>query len=138
MLQRYRCSTLVDITPTGVYRGKVSSERFQQSNYETLIQTISILTQPTLSDISIETISADDVGNRFGLFYANGEQKAWSFNFTTDHSDVFLKDGNPVCRLEEIFDKVPFISGLTETALFIYPVFFTEGELTNIVFDRIE
>lgn len=137
-MQTYSCSTLIDITQTGVYRGKDCTERFQQSNFETIVQTISIITQPYISDILTHTLSAETIDSIFGSFYAHSEQKVWTFTFTIEHSDVFLKNNNSVQRLIELFDKVPFIPGLTETATFLCPVFFTEGSLTNIHFKRID
>ena len=131
----YSLYTLVDITPTGVTRGPDSLRRDQQRNWETVVQAIGLLAQPTelveverQIDISLEWAE-------FGEFY-QGRHTVWAWRFTAEHSDVFAKGDNPVARLEELFDQVPVITGLEETARFMLPIFYPYGAIKNIYFKK--
>jgi hypothetical protein len=131
-IEIYTLYTLVDITPTGVTRGPDSLRRDQQRNWETVVQTVSLIAQPT--EISaVQVTEAPMEWCKFGDFY-EGTFKVWAWRFSVEHTDVFLKDDNPVGRLEELFEQIPIISGLEETARFMLPIFYPYGAIKNIYF----
>jgi len=125
--------TLVDITNTGVTRdrGTQVHERNQQRNWETVLQCISIRSQPMNIVCKSDVLDLDYL--EFGEMY-KGKQRVWSFAFTVEHEDVFSKDGDPLLLLHESFDQVPVICGLDETARFMLPIFWTAGAIKNIYF----
>lgn len=122
------CMTLIDITPTGVLRG-VGLERQQQSNWETVLQCLGLLTQPHI-DVPVRVYHGCGLKQEFSPFgeFYEGENSIWTFGFSGD-SDVYTTDA-----LEEIFNEVPVNLGLTETARFMLPIFFSWGTLKNIHF----
>jgi len=109
---RFACTTQFDITATGV-TGHFKSARVpfkdrtgkwvtditdwnrarnQQRNWETLMQLISLYTQPLrVSPVRV-------TGRR------------WQFDFDTDQEDVFGLDNDPVGRLKQSCNGVPVIN----------------------------
>lgn len=133
-IQIYTLYTLVDITPTGVTRGADSLERDQQRNWETVLQAVGLVTQPiTLSEPHVTEV--DVKWCEFGEFY-EGTHKSWSWRFAVEHPDVFARGDNDVAVLEELFEQVPIVAGLEETARFILPIFYPYGAIKNIYFLR--
>lgn len=132
-LHYYTGFTLVDITATGVTRGVDNPQRSQQSNWETVIQTIGLGTQPMdiTGPFSITDLNLDYL--EFGEMY-QGEHTVWAWTFGVEHDEVFMLDGNPVGRLNQLFEQVPIISGLDETARFMLPIFYPHGGIRNIYF----
>ena len=133
-IQIYTLYTLVDITPTGVTRGIDSLERDQQRNWETVLQTVGLVTQP-ITLIDPHCVEVDTKWTEFGEFY-EGEHKVWTWRFAVEHSDVFARGENEVGVLEELFEQVPIICGLEETARFMLPIFHPYGAIKNIYFTR--
>jgi hypothetical protein len=133
----YTLYTLVDITPTCIVRGPDSLRRDQQRNWETVIQAIGLVAQPT----EVHGVELHDEMPMewcaFGEFY-EGKHTVWTWRFAVEHSNVFEKEkeGNPVARLEELFEQVPIISGLEETARFMLPIFYPYGAIKNIYFKK--
>jgi len=130
----YTLYTLVDITPTGVTRGPDSLRRDQQRNWETVLQAVGLVAQPT--DVTEAAyIEAPMEWCEFGEFY-EGEHRVWAWRFSVEHADVFALGDNPVGRLEELFEQVPIICGLEETARFMLPIFYPYGAIKNIYFKK--
>ena len=129
--------TLVDITETGVTRdrGTQELERNQQRNWETVLQCIGIRAQPMNMVSKVEELDLDYL--EFGEMYT-GKQRVWSFGFLVEHKEVFAKSNQPLGLLDDSFDQVPVITGLTETALFMLPIFCTSGAIKNIYFKIVE
>lgn len=130
----YSIYSLVDITATGVTKvtGDAELTRNQQRNWETVLQVVGIRAQP----ITIEgpVVTELDVGYlEFGSMY-EGKHKVWVACVGIEHSDVYLEDNNPVAGLESDFAQVPVVTGLTETARFLLPIFYTHGTIKNIYF----
>lgn len=134
--------TLVDCTPTGVTRGD-SKARNQQRNWETIIQTFGILTQPIIlesptmnrlgEDIK-RTVMFQRMGNKhkFIIEMLRPEMNYWVFAIGTEHNGVF---GDYCERLHETFDLIPVITGLDNTIDLTPSVFQTKDpELINIQF----
>lgn len=126
------CVTLIDITNTGITRGD-SKERNQQRNWETVIQVLSLKTQPiiTLGPDRVDDVDFTKyagVKSFFGDFYS-GTQSFWGFRFNSENTDIYSID-----QLEQDFEQVPVILGLDETARFMLPIFHSYGTLKNIHF----
>jgi hypothetical protein len=133
-VEYYRMYSLIDITKTGQTRGEDSLERDQQRNYETVLQAIGLITQPQELQPPVTT-HAHMEWLEFGEFF-QGEHKVWVWQFAVEHTNVFAIGTNPVGRLNEAFDQVPFISGLDETARFMLPVFYPYGTIKNVYFKK--
>jgi hypothetical protein len=133
-LQTFTGYTLVDITATGVTRGIDELLRNQQRNWETVLQVIGLRSQPL--EIKLPRLFEDiDVSHtEFGEFY-EGTQHVWVWEFSVEHEDVFRRGDDPIAFLREAFDQVPIIVGLTETARFMLPIFYTSGAIKNIYFE---
>lgn len=126
--------TLVDVTATGVTRLTSDNEiqRNQQRNWETLLQVISMKAQPV--HVEGPVCTELDVGYlEFGEMF-EGRHKVWVTCIGVEHVDLFLKDEDPVAGLKEDFEQVPVVSGLSETARFMLPIFYTHGAIKNIYF----
>lgn len=114
---RIKCTTLFDITATGVKNrfhksrlpfndntGKMITSdhewqrsRNQQCNWETVNQVISLRTLP-------ENISTPKlIGNK------------WMFEFTVVDPDTIHRDGDPVAALKDDCIGVPMVLGLLES-----------------------
>lgn len=103
-------------------------QRDQQRNWQTVLQVLSLRTQPEI--IQTPTIfDVEDVTETgFGEFY-QGRQLVWAFQFRGERSDFYSIDA-----LKKDFEQVPIILGLNETARFMLPIFHTAGTLKNIYF----
>lgn len=127
--------TLIDITNTGVYRPSTQlvTERNQQRNWETVVQVIGLRTQP-IDIISAQTSKTVSMtGREFGSYYRSS-QCCWKFMFFVEHNHVFGPAEHPTKFLEQDFDQIPIITGLTETVALPDPVFYTTGILKNLYF----
>jgi len=133
-IEYYRVYTLVDITKTGVTRGVDTLERDQHRNYETMLQAISLVAQPTELQPPVVT-HAHTEWLEFGEYF-QGEHTVWVWQFGVEHSDVFAIGNNPVGRLAEAFDQVPVICGLNESARFMLPIFYPYGVIKNVYFKK--
>lgn len=128
----YKLYTLVDITHTGQYRNEPGKEvaRWQEQNFNTVLQTIGIRANINFRN-NPEVLNV--AGNVVGL-ETKEIVKVWRFDFYTDQDNLFDVGDNPVGVLEELFDTVPFITGLTELMEQRWAVFVTQGPNRNIVF----
>lgn len=123
---------MVDITNTGVTKALPGKEleRNQQRNWETFLQVLSLRTQPTIINgpVCIEE-DLGEGGTAFGNLYT-GRHKIWVVEFRPEHRDALIENDNTL--LEKDFEQVPVISGLTETARFMLPIFHPYGPIKNI------
>jgi len=128
--------TLVDITPTGVTRHNESDnlQRNQQRNFESLIQTVSLRTQPF--DIQRPTSFPLNLTESpiFGDWFT-GIQTVWHTSIYVENNDIFKLEDDEFHLLKKDFHQVPVITGLMETARFLLPIFCPYGELKNIIID---
>jgi|TARA_B110000240_G_C13489073_1_gene448779 hypothetical protein len=141
-MKEYLLHSLVDITKTDQLHNTDGNDisRDQHRNYQTLIQTLGLRTQPTI--INEPRVSVVEnlrgIHHGFGESY-KGSHSVWTVKFSVEYTDVFRdEDGNDIGYLEEDFNQVPVISMLTETARFILPCFFSYGPLKNIDFNKIQ
>lgn len=144
------CYTLFDITQTGILnRSKPGPEddpqtwlykRNTQCNFDTILQVISLRSQP--EDITTPKLSKIKFSefDKFGfLFEQEGEEEhnCWSFTFTVQHPSVFYDGITELGYLYADCDQVPMIK--TDTVWDKLPAFLdSTDELRNIYFKVIE
>lgn len=127
--------TLVDITATDVTRSTKPEclLRNQQRNYETVLQVLSLRTQPHVTwRPTASTIDSKKIKNIFGELYAIDSQKVWTMHFTAEHPTAYDTTSGSLQGLINDFEQVPIITGLTETANFMLPIFYPVGSIKNI------
>ena len=100
--------------------------RNQQRNWETILQCVSLQTQPM-------NVSEPQVIKK-------KENTLWTFSFGIEHRGIFTKDDDQLGLLKEAVHGVPMIVGLDETYRegFLLPYLIAKGDNQNIVFDIIE
>jgi hypothetical protein len=138
------CYTLFDITQTGIVnRSRPGLEddaelwlykRNTQCNFDTIVQAVSLRSQP--ENISIPTstkIKLDEFEN-FGFLLENDEQViCWTFDFDIQHPSVFNDGISELGALYSDCDSVPMIK--TNTIWNNLPAFLdSSDELRNIYF----
>ena len=140
---KIRCITLFDITKTNVSNRRrdleldnsMSKQRSQQSNFETLLQVISLRSQPediTDPEKILLNLSLD---NRWGKKYkSKGKIPAWSFSFTVNATAVFATNENKLGHLLSDCNGVPMIVKLDEWE-HVHSVLTTEGDHCNVCFE---
>jgi hypothetical protein len=136
-LEYFTIYSLVDITKTNVTRNtpELEFERNQQRNWESVLQVIGLRSQPmTVVEPLSDIVSADIINEIFGEMYHGREQRVWVASFAIEHKQVFLKDNDQLGYLKDDFNQVPIVCGLSETARFILPIFYSSGALKNIEF----
>lgn len=128
--------SLVDITATGVIRSNDNDaiDRNQQRNWETVIQCIGLRTQPQNIQVpACIDVELDQL--EFGDFYS-GIQRIWTWTWTVERDGIYNTD-TPLGGLLQDFEQVPVVTGLTETARFMLPIFYPYGTIKNIYFKQI-
>lgn len=132
-MKTIRCSTLFDITVTGVdghsrsatwpvttrtgmilnSHDELLRARNQQRNFDTVIQVISMRTQPfnisTPELLSLQQFSELSTGNVF-----TKATKIWSFEFDIESADPWLLGDDEFAHIKSDSIQVPMIVGLTE------------------------
>ena len=127
-MQQFTIYTLVDITRTRQYRTESDklTEKYQQQNFDMLIQTIGLRANPTFindPDVIEDDSKYYELG---GLF--EGQNKIWVFTFFIEREGSFQEEDNPAGLLITDLNYVPIITNLTETAN-INPFFETKNHL---------
>ena len=147
--------TLVDISQTGIlaqYKSSVPAfmddinqlinneeswnrSRGQQSNLETLIQTISLRGNPMYIETPRKYTVEDVTDLSFGSSF-KGEHVFWVTSFTVEQPGLYLERGQeniPGSGLMKDLTNVPIITGLTETAKIKTPIWnATDPKTKNI------
>lgn len=137
---KVRISTLFDITKTNISNRRNqldyvnnTKERSQQSNFETILQVISLRSQPEdITDPVIETGKPTFCGAK----YTSPKYKFWTFTFTVNYSSIFNNGSNEFGYLEEDCNGVPMIVNLDETGTLI-TVLDCGSEYRNIFFEAV-
>jgi len=136
--------SFVDISVTNVLKGN-SKERNQQRNWETVLQTIGLLSQPIIlqepeklffknTDFVNKSALYNILGERhkFNLEFINTNLHVWMFAIGSEREDVF---GRKCELLNEVFNLIPVIPNLDETIHLSPSVFQTiDKENINIQF----
>lgn len=123
MSYKIRCHTLFDITKTGVLNRRLPSgiseeqaiklerDRKTQCNFDTIIQVISLRSQPEdiTAPINYKTLLTE-IG-KFGFLYEDidVEQNCWMFDFSIVHSNVFNNGIHELGSLFQDCNGVPMI-----------------------------
>lgn len=110
----YCLYTTVDITETRQRHGAESLEKHQQQNFDTVLQTIGLC-----GNVYYDKSPCVITGEVFG----NKKLKVWKFEWKMEIAELFTKDNDHVAILKEIFQYVPIIAGLSETAKLNTPMF---------------
>lgn len=136
------CYCLFDITPSGVsgrQRAVLIEDdwlyrRNTQCNFDTVVQAISLRSQPENISVPIkENIRFDD--GRFGFLFEQTDEEypCWSFDFDIMHPGVFDNGVTELGFLYSDCDTVPMIK--CKTSWNKLPAFLdTTDELRNIYF----
>lgn len=121
MSHRIKCYTLFDITNTGVNsRSKPDDsvdnwlyKRNTQSNFDTLLQIISLRSQPEVVKKPEKILISDN--SIFGFLYqAETTLTTWCFEFEVQHSSVFDNGIDELGALYVDCDNVPMVKCGTE------------------------
>lgn len=146
-MYRIRCHTLFDITQTGVLnRSKPTSEevddwierRNTQCNFDTILQVISLRSQPEVCKTPTRVeMTLTDFDN-FGFLYKSNEDQisyCWHFDFEVQHPSVFENGIKPLGSLYNDCEGVPMIlcKNQIDTPAFLN----VTEELRNIYFEVI-
>jgi hypothetical protein len=146
MSHRIACFTLFDITQTGVLnRAKPSTDdilkdwlykRSTQANFDTIIQVISLRTQP---DIIVSPKKIEIRFDKFSNFGAQYQQvkdevhPCWTFDFEVHYPSVFDDEITELGYLYKDCDGIPMIKTGTEYDK-LSTMLDTTPELKNIHF----
>ena len=136
-IQFFMGYSLVDITATGKIRGAANDdiERNQQRNWETVLQCMSLRTQP--QNIQAPVSHVDELSlYDFGDFY-QGQHVIWRWTWSIESTDVYDLPNKPLGGLQADFEQVPIITYLSETARFMLPIFYPYGSIKNVYFKQL-
>ena len=130
IIYRYVIYTTIDVTQTNV-KTKIETDdwnvqRNQQRNLDTLIQTLSLRSQP----INIEVNKFEGCPTTYKLGKELPEVATiWEVIFDIEHEGAFGQN----CEIaNKDLDYVPIINGLEETLPAFPPVFQTHGMFKNV------
>jgi hypothetical protein len=140
------CYTLFDITnhkisgrhkPVDMDLSLWQYKRNTQSNFDTILQIISLRSQPeNISDVELVKIKFNET-SKFGyMFNQNDEEEhnCWKFTFTITNSNVFSQDNNELKLLYQDCHNVPMIMCSTQFNQ-VLNFLDTTDELRNIYFE---
>lgn len=120
MSHRIACYTLFDITQTGILNRAKPQEhgvedwilkRNTQCNFDTILQVISLRSQPDVIKVPIKIEMKDADLDRFGFVYQQPTEAiyCWKFEFEVHHSSVFDNALSPLGALYTDCEGVPMI-----------------------------
>ena len=126
---RFKLKTLIDITETKKRKEDGIKAFSQQSNYNTVLQTIGL--RVNLNPVSV--LNTVDNISEFGDNYV-GKQRVWTFMFDIEYEGALNID-----MLKQDFDLIPIITNLDETIALHNKVFRTTcPKDTNIHFELLD
>ena len=124
MSHRIKCYTLFDITYTGIrQRNKIPEgvdtqkfiyQRNTQNNLDTLLQVISLRSQPEILQNPIMIEYNLEELDYFGFMYTGENVLVWMFEFEVHHSSVFNDGIEEFGHLYNDCDGIPMIKCNTE------------------------
>lgn len=141
------CYTLFDITQTGVLNRQRTPldedqetwlyRRNTQCNFDTILQSISLRSQPEVTTTPVQFKVEFDKVEYFGYLFnqvENEQYNCWTFDFSVQHPSVFSDGITELGHLYNDCDGVPMIKCGTEWTKL--PSFLdTSDELRNIYFE---
>ena len=146
MSQRLSCYVLFDVTHTGVMNRSRPQDadtvnwlrrRNTQCNFDTILQVISLRSQPDVVKLPQKIEITDKELDFFGFSYfqdADDTYYCWKFDFEVQHSSVFADSYDTLGALYKDCDGVPMIN--FEDQLDFSSAFLdTTTELKNIHFE---
>ena len=145
---KIRCRTLFDITNTNQSnrRGLLQNEpdhdsvkqRMQQANFETILQVISMRSQPeNITEPKVVQTKFGD-GSPWGSAYKSRKPiNCWEFEFTVNYKQVFANDQGKLGALLQDCRGVPMIKDLGEWHS-IETTLDHSDELRNITFEIVD
>jgi hypothetical protein len=137
MSYRIKCSTLFNITQTGVTSRTKNTDlphdlwlqqRNTQCNFDTILQVISLRSQPEVVKYPEKT----KISNRT-VFGKTEQNHCWSFEFEVQHPSVFDIDADKFKGLYMDCDGVPMITNNDHKSDFLS----SSAESKNIHFEAI-
>lgn len=149
MPDRFECYTLFDITKTGVLNRSRPREdadihdwvrkRDTQCNFDTILQAISLRSQPENITTPQKSVLDPDTIKYFGFMYELPDSKSyfWKFTFDVQHAGVFDSEEKELGFLYRDVDDIPMILIGTELP-HVPPCLDTTPESKNIHFVRIK
>lgn len=147
MPHKLRCYTLFDITYTGVLnRSKPPvdtnaqvwlKQRNTQCNFDTILQAISLRSQPEIVSLPVLRLITFKDFNKFGNEFIDiGEYPSWGFEFEVQHTSVFEDNNHELGALYTDCHGIPMIKIGTEYNKL--PNFLnTDKHQRNIYFDKL-
>ena len=142
-MYRIRCHTLFDITQTGVLNRSRPIEndidgwikrRNTQCNFDTVLQVISLRSQPEIVRIPVSNEISEFDYEFFGFLYEKEKVNCWKFEFEVQHASVFENGIIPLGALYKDCEGVPMI--ICDNTHSLCPKFLdTSPELKNIHFE---
>jgi len=141
-----RCNTLFDITQTGVISRRNTNNsdpnwvlsRNQQCNFDTIVQAISLRSQPENITTPVKNLLSLTSKHNFGSSFNSKEKiNYWSFVFEISHATVFDDGVNELGLLYTDCDKIPMIKCGTECKE-LYNFLDTDINNRNIYFEVID
>jgi hypothetical protein len=147
MNTRIKCYTLFDITNTGILSRKTpvnllpekvldwETDRARQSNFDTIIQVISLRTQPEDITKPVKDIVEFKDNDKFGFLFEQEEpQNFWTFEFSIHYENAYADGVNELGALYEDCESVPMLHISSQWNKL--PHFLdTSPELRNIYFE---
>lgn len=136
------CWTLFNITQTGVLNRNAppvdvdiaawTQQRNTQCNYDTLLQVISLRSQPEETTIPQRVSLTKELLQHFGSDYKRSKNNyCWTFQFNVTHGSVFNNGIHELGALFSDSNGVPMIL-IGDEVKNLTPVLASDGELKNI------
>lgn len=124
-MQRYRITTLVDITRSQASRSETDRIKVgQQSNFNTFLQTIGLR-----ANIEWHQDPEKHKGRLPEPF--EGKASYWVWEFDVERDDVYLKGNDPTGHLKEDLQAVPVINDLENDTDIVPSAVQTSGSNIN-------
>ena len=151
-MKKIRCSTLFDITQTGVdnhnrtvawpyvtrtglsigNQGDLLRARNQQRNFDTIIQVLSMRTQPMNISAPNQLDDQDPAAWGFGIIAQSA--RVWTFTFDVESEGIWDRDSDELYWLRTDSEGVPMILNLTETVVTEPWINSVGPMITNVVY----
>lgn len=121
-MYRLRCYTLFDITQTGIMnRSKPNEEDVQawihkrntQCNFDTVLQVISLRSQPEVVKLPVKQLMTEEDLDKFGFLFSINQETpyyCWAFEFEVQHPSVFENGITTLGALYKDCEGVPMIA----------------------------
>lgn len=140
---RIWCYTLFNITPTGILnRSKVPdnyslewiNKRNTQCNFDTILQVISLRSQPDVISNPVKINMNEQLTGKFGYIY-NNLSYCWKFEFEVQHDSVFENGISEFGALYNDCSGVPMI--IVDESHLLTSFLDVSDETRNIYFEGI-